>query len=152
MIAEGGGEAAVWRVGAKLHGALREACSSGSETAHRAALWRCAALLVHARNTSTSSTPTARILSSGSSPTARTTSTGSSPTTRTTSSGSSPTARSNSTGSSPTARMLLHSIGKVFFYDEPLRNRHLITLLRLLGNQETLHIELYGKLILHICN
>ncbi|CAG9559156.1 unnamed protein product [Danaus chrysippus] len=114
VIAEGGGEAALWRVGAKLHGALREACSSGSETAHRAALWRCAALLVHARNTSSSSTPTTRILSSGSSPTARTTSSGSSPTTRTTGSGSgsgsSPTARCNSTGSSPTARMLLHSI------------------------------------------
>ncbi|KPI99001.1 Phosphatidylinositol 4-kinase alpha [Papilio xuthus] len=44
--AEGGGEAAVWRVGAKLHTALRDACTSGSETAHRAALWRATALLV----------------------------------------------------------------------------------------------------------
>ncbi|KOB66496.1 putative Phosphatidylinositol 4-kinase alpha, partial [Operophtera brumata] len=30
--------------------ALREACTSGSETAHRAALWRATALLVHARH------------------------------------------------------------------------------------------------------
>ncbi|XP_026727128.1 phosphatidylinositol 4-kinase alpha isoform X4 [Trichoplusia ni] len=48
--AEGGGEAAVWRVGARLHAALRDACVSGSETSHRAALWRATALLVHARH------------------------------------------------------------------------------------------------------
>ncbi|CAH0713580.1 unnamed protein product, partial [Brenthis ino] len=58
--AEGGGEAAVWRVGARLHAALRDACAGGSETAHRAALWRCAALLVHARGAAMS--PTARAL------------------------------------------------------------------------------------------
>ncbi|XP_013167777.1 PREDICTED: phosphatidylinositol 4-kinase alpha isoform X2 [Papilio xuthus] len=63
--AEGGGEAAVWRVGAKLHTALRDACTSGSETAHRAALWRATALLVHARHTTSAhaqSSPTARTL------------------------------------------------------------------------------------------
>ncbi|XP_050667764.1 phosphatidylinositol 4-kinase alpha isoform X1 [Leptidea sinapis] len=47
--AEGGGEAALWRVGSRLHAALSDACAGGSETAHRAALWRCTALLVHAR-------------------------------------------------------------------------------------------------------
>lgn len=47
VFAEGGGEAAVWRVGSRLVTALREA--RGGEAAHRAALWRCAALLVHAR-------------------------------------------------------------------------------------------------------
>ncbi|XP_046963733.1 phosphatidylinositol 4-kinase alpha isoform X2 [Vanessa cardui] len=49
VYAEGGGEAGVWRVGARLLSALRDACGSGSETQHRAALWRCTALLVHAR-------------------------------------------------------------------------------------------------------
>ncbi|CAK1541773.1 unnamed protein product [Leptosia nina] len=49
VTAEGGGEGALWRVGSRLHAALKEACSSGSETAHRTALWRCTALLVHAR-------------------------------------------------------------------------------------------------------
>ncbi|CAB3245856.1 unnamed protein product [Arctia plantaginis] len=49
VSAEGGGEAALWRCGARLHGALRDACASGSETTHRAALWRATALLVHAR-------------------------------------------------------------------------------------------------------
>nr|XP_034827599.1 phosphatidylinositol 4-kinase alpha isoform X3 [Maniola hyperantus] len=60
VYAEGGGEPAIWRVGLRLHTALREACASGSETAHRAALWRCTALLVHARSTSSGTTPTAR--------------------------------------------------------------------------------------------
>ncbi|XP_075984283.1 phosphatidylinositol 4-kinase III alpha isoform X2 [Anticarsia gemmatalis] len=50
VSADGGGEAALWRVGARLHTALREACASGSETSHRAALWRATALLVHARH------------------------------------------------------------------------------------------------------
>ncbi|KAG6449776.1 hypothetical protein O3G_MSEX006205 [Manduca sexta] len=50
VMAEGGGEAAVWRVGARLHASLREACTGGSETAHRAALWRATALLVHSRH------------------------------------------------------------------------------------------------------
>ncbi|XP_047033201.1 phosphatidylinositol 4-kinase alpha isoform X2 [Helicoverpa zea] len=50
VSAEGGGEAALWRVGARLHSALRDACTSGSETSHRAALWRATALLVHARH------------------------------------------------------------------------------------------------------
>ncbi|XP_064074423.1 phosphatidylinositol 4-kinase alpha isoform X1 [Vanessa tameamea] len=49
VYAEGGGEGGVWRVGARLLAALRDACAGGSETAHRAALWRCTALLVHAR-------------------------------------------------------------------------------------------------------
>ncbi|CAK1590125.1 unnamed protein product [Parnassius mnemosyne] len=65
VYAEGGGEAAIWRVGAKLHAALREACASGSETAHRAALWRATALLVHARHHTTAhvhTAPTARAL------------------------------------------------------------------------------------------
>ncbi|XP_045770623.1 phosphatidylinositol 4-kinase alpha [Maniola jurtina] len=60
VYAEGGGEPAIWRVGLRLHTALRDACASGSETAHRAALWRCTALLVHARSTSSGTTPTAR--------------------------------------------------------------------------------------------
>ncbi|XP_059048933.1 phosphatidylinositol 4-kinase alpha [Achroia grisella] len=50
VFAEGGGEAAIWRVGARLHTALKDACSGGSETSHRAALWRATALLVHARH------------------------------------------------------------------------------------------------------
>ncbi|KAL0867906.1 hypothetical protein ABMA27_008587 [Loxostege sticticalis] len=64
VFAEGGGEAALWRVGARLHTALKEACSSGSETAHRAALWRATALLVHARhhNIHANTAPTARAL------------------------------------------------------------------------------------------
>ncbi|XP_048482102.1 phosphatidylinositol 4-kinase alpha [Plutella xylostella] len=49
VSAEGGGEAALWRVGARHLQALRDAASTGSETAHRAALWRATALLVHAR-------------------------------------------------------------------------------------------------------
>ncbi|XP_063368926.1 phosphatidylinositol 4-kinase alpha isoform X2 [Cydia amplana] len=53
VAAEGGGEAALWRVGARLHTALKDACSSESETAHRAALWRATALLVHARHHAT---------------------------------------------------------------------------------------------------
>ncbi|CAH2052445.1 unnamed protein product, partial [Iphiclides podalirius] len=63
--AEGGGEAAIWRVGARLHTALRDACTSGSETAHRAALWRATALLVHARPQTSAhaqTSPTARTL------------------------------------------------------------------------------------------
>ncbi|XP_073948128.1 phosphatidylinositol 4-kinase III alpha [Choristoneura fumiferana] len=62
--AEGGGEAALWRVGARLHTALKDACASGSETAHRAALWRATALLVHARHHGSheASTSTARAL------------------------------------------------------------------------------------------
>ncbi|XP_041971459.1 phosphatidylinositol 4-kinase alpha isoform X3 [Aricia agestis] len=61
VMAEGGGEAAVWRVGARLLSALREASASKSEPQHRAALWRCAALLVHARvhATPTPAPPTA---------------------------------------------------------------------------------------------
>ncbi|XP_026313549.1 phosphatidylinositol 4-kinase alpha [Hyposmocoma kahamanoa] len=47
---EGGGEAALWRVGQRLYTALKEGCTSGSESAHRAALWRATALLVHARH------------------------------------------------------------------------------------------------------
>ncbi|XP_050552893.1 phosphatidylinositol 4-kinase alpha isoform X6 [Spodoptera frugiperda] len=67
VSAEGGGEAALWRVGARLHTALRDACSSGSETSHRAALWRATALLVHARHHSphaahSHTAPTARAL------------------------------------------------------------------------------------------
>ncbi|XP_068623293.1 phosphatidylinositol 4-kinase alpha [Battus philenor] len=65
VTAEGGGEAAVWRVGAKLHAALRDACTSGSETAHRAALWRATALLVHARHQMSAhsqTSPTSRAL------------------------------------------------------------------------------------------
>ncbi|XP_053617223.1 phosphatidylinositol 4-kinase alpha isoform X3 [Plodia interpunctella] len=50
VYAEGGGEAATWRVGARLQTSLKEACASGSETAHRAALWRATALLVHAKH------------------------------------------------------------------------------------------------------
>ncbi|XP_022832167.1 phosphatidylinositol 4-kinase alpha isoform X6 [Spodoptera litura] len=67
VSAEGGGEAALWRVGARLHTALRDACASGSETSHRAALWRATALLVHARHHSphaahSHTAPTARAL------------------------------------------------------------------------------------------
>lgn len=64
VTAEGGGEAALWRVGARLHTALRDACASGSETAHRAALWRATALLVHARHhvQHAHTAPTARAL------------------------------------------------------------------------------------------
>lgn len=66
-MAEGGGEAAVWRVGAKLNTALKDACTSGSETTHRAALWRATALLVHARHHTpqhghNQTSPTARTL------------------------------------------------------------------------------------------
>ncbi|XP_022115075.1 phosphatidylinositol 4-kinase alpha isoform X2 [Pieris rapae] len=65
VSAEGGGEAALWRVGSRLLTTLKEACSSGSETAHRIALWRCTALLVHATTFSTgagSASSTARAL------------------------------------------------------------------------------------------
>ncbi|KAJ0173228.1 hypothetical protein K1T71_011404 [Dendrolimus kikuchii] len=66
VFAEGGGEAALWRVGSRLHAALREACASGSETTHRASLWRATALLVHARHhsphTHAQNAPTARAL------------------------------------------------------------------------------------------
>ncbi|XP_028043414.1 phosphatidylinositol 4-kinase alpha isoform X2 [Bombyx mandarina] len=61
VSAEGGGEAAVWRVAARLLGSLREAGAAG-ETAHRAALWRAAALLVHAAQHSPAAPLTRRLL------------------------------------------------------------------------------------------
>lgn len=62
VSAEGGGEAALWRVAGRLQSALRDACASGSETAHRSALWRATALLVHAKlhQQSHTSSPQAR--------------------------------------------------------------------------------------------
>ncbi|XP_072934257.1 phosphatidylinositol 4-kinase alpha [Epargyreus clarus] len=66
--AEGGGEAALWRVGGRLVSALRDACAAHSETAHRAALWRATALLVHARTVSApapTNAPAARALLHG---------------------------------------------------------------------------------------
>ncbi|XP_069357061.1 phosphatidylinositol 4-kinase alpha [Maniola hyperantus] len=108
VYAEGGGEPAIWRVGLRLHTALREACASGSETAHRAALWRCTALLVHARSTSSGTTPTARAVLH-SIVHARSTSSGTTPTARAVLH-SIVHARSTSSGTTPTARVVLHSI------------------------------------------
>ncbi|RVE42389.1 hypothetical protein evm_012967 [Chilo suppressalis] len=64
VYAEGGGEAALWRVGSRLQTSLREACAAGSETSHRASLWRATALLVHARQhpAHAHAAPTARAL------------------------------------------------------------------------------------------